>query len=159
MKGSDGDREEEEIDGEGEEEISDERKSGTHEFVRSLMMGKPDEEKENQLEFITESHRPRQYKTWVKELGDTVRDYFWYVLFFLVVFRLYVRGLSVLTLLYVGCNRVFCHAQNMIWSMEVINPDNIEAPKVPSGMTGGVEHDAMLYCVCFFYSCLDLLLD
>lgn len=44
-------------------------------------------------------------------------------------------------------NRIFCHSQNIFWSLEQINPTQIEAPKVPSGMTGGVEYEAMAYCV------------
>lgn len=51
--------------------------------------------------------------------------------------------------------RIFCHAQNLFWSLEQIDPSQIEAPKVPSGMTGGVEYEAMAYCVrlrnAFFY--------
>jgi hypothetical protein len=43
--------------------------------------------------------------------------------------------------------RIFCHSQNLFWSLEQINPNEIEAPKVPSGMTGGVEFEAMAYCV------------
>jgi len=43
--------------------------------------------------------------------------------------------------------RIFCHSDNLFWTLEQINVDQIEAPKVPSGMTGGVEHEAMIYCV------------
>lgn len=47
----------------------------------------------------------------------------------------------------------------MFWSLDQINPDQIEAPKVPSGMTGGVEYEAMSYCVRFivFFRLLFLL--
>lgn len=60
-----------------EVEVSEERKRSTHEFVKSLMMGPPDEKAEQQIEFISSLHRPRLYKVWVTELGDCVRDYFW----------------------------------------------------------------------------------
>lgn len=43
--------------------------------------------------------------------------------------------------------RVFCHSQNAFWSVDHIDQEEIEAPKVPSGMTGGVEYEAMAYCV------------
>lgn len=43
-------------------------------------------------------------------------------------------------------NRIFCHSQNLFWSLEQIDQSQIEAPKVPSGMTGGVEYEAMAYC-------------
>lgn len=43
--------------------------------------------------------------------------------------------------------RVFCHANNLFWTLEQIDAEAVEAPKVPSGMTGGVEYEAMAYCV------------
>lgn len=42
---------------------------------------------------------------------------------------------------------MFCHANNLFWTLEQIDADAVEAPKVPSGMTGGVEYEAMAYCV------------
>jgi hypothetical protein len=44
-------------------------------------------------------------------------------------------------------NRIFCHSQNLFWTFEQLDVDAIEAPKVPSGMTGGVEYEAMAYAV------------
>lgn len=43
--------------------------------------------------------------------------------------------------------RIFCHSQNLFWSLHQLNVEQIEAPKVPSGMTGGVEYEAMSYAV------------
>lgn len=42
---------------------------------------------------------------------------------------------------------MFCHANNLFWTLEQIDAEAVEAPKVPSGMTGGVEYEAMAYCV------------
>lgn len=47
-------------------------------------------------------------------------------------------------------NRIFCHSQNLFWTFEQLDVDAIEAPKVPSGMTGGVEYEAMAYAVSCF---------
>lgn len=46
--------------------------------MRSLLVPDlPDPTKE-QLEFVTQAHRPRVFKAWVGELSDICRDYFWY---------------------------------------------------------------------------------
>ncbi|GAA5948889.1 hypothetical protein JCM3765_003942 [Sporobolomyces pararoseus] len=102
---------------EREEVLTPERVQATHRFVISLMEGPPDEKEEAKVDFIKRSHRPRIFKAWVTEIGDCVRDYFW----------------------------IFCHAQNLFWTFEQLDVDAIEAPKVPSGMTGGVEYEAMAY--------------
>jgi hypothetical protein len=44
-------------------------------------------------------------------------------------------------------DRIFCHSKNRIWRVQALNEEQIEAPKVPGGMTGGVEYEAMEYCV------------
>ncbi|KAI5481888.1 hypothetical protein MNV49_000165 [Pseudohyphozyma bogoriensis] len=93
-----------------------------HELVWSLMLGPPNEKEEAKVDFIQEAHRPRIFKTWVTEIQDCVRDYFW----------------------------IFCHAQNIFWCYERLNPEQIEAPKVPGGMTGGVEFEAMEYATAHF---------
>lgn len=43
--------------------------------------------------------------------------------------------------------RIFCHSQNLYWTFEQLDVEAIETPKVPSGMTGGVEFEAMAYAV------------
>lgn len=43
--------------------------------------------------------------------------------------------------------RIFCHSGNQFGNLDEINEDRIEAPQVPTGMTGGVESEAMIYCV------------
>ncbi|BGP25721.1 GTPase binding protein Rid1 [Rhodotorula toruloides] len=107
---------------EREEVLTPERIQQAHRFVMSLMEGPPNEAEEAKVEFIQAAHKPRIFKAWVKEIADCVRDYFW----------------------------VFCHSNNLFWTLEQIDADAIEAPKVPSGMTGGVEYEAMAYCTAHF---------
>jgi hypothetical protein len=60
--------------GESEESLIDEeRKSRTHDFVRTLLMGPPDE----RSTIMKDAHKERLFKTWLKELSDCLRDYFW----------------------------------------------------------------------------------
>ncbi|GAA6059961.1 hypothetical protein JCM10212_001310 [Sporobolomyces blumeae] len=107
---------------EREEVLTPERILSTHRFVVSLMEGPPDEKEEAKVDFIKQAHRPRMFKAWVSEIADCVRDYFW----------------------------IFCHSQNLFWTFEQLDVDAISAPKVPSGMTGGVEYEAMAYATAHF---------
>jgi len=70
--------------------------------------------------FIESLHRPRIYKSYLQELSDVCRDYFW----------------------------VFCHPNNTIWNLSEVDEGKVEKPKAPGGMTGGVEFEAMSYFVC-----------
>ncbi|KAF9007579.1 armadillo-type protein [Cyathus striatus] len=67
--------------------------------------------------FIESLHRPRIYKTYLQELSDVCRDYFW----------------------------VFCHPNNTIWILSETDETKVEKPRAPGGMTGGVEFEAMGY--------------
>ncbi|KAG6334491.1 hypothetical protein ID866_4602 [Astraeus odoratus] len=67
--------------------------------------------------FIESLHRPRIYKTYLQELSDVCRDYFW----------------------------VFCHPNNTVWNLNEVDEGKVEKPKAPGGMTGGVEFEAMGY--------------
>ncbi|KIY43968.1 hypothetical protein FISHEDRAFT_52044 [Fistulina hepatica ATCC 64428] len=67
--------------------------------------------------FIESLHQPRIYKTYLQELSDVCRDYFW----------------------------VFCHPNNTIWILSKIDEARVEKPRAPGGMTGGVEFEAMGY--------------
>ncbi|KAH0833232.1 armadillo-type protein [Lanmaoa asiatica] len=67
--------------------------------------------------FIESLHRPRIYKSYLQELSDVCRDYFW----------------------------VFCHPNNTIWNLAEVDEGKVEKPKAPGGMTGGVEFEAMGY--------------
>ncbi|GAA5914749.1 hypothetical protein JCM5296_003855 [Sporobolomyces johnsonii] len=107
---------------EREEVLTPERIQQAHRMAVSLMEGPPNEKEEAKVDFIKETHRPRVFKTWVQEIADCVRDYFW----------------------------IFCHSQNLFWTFEQLDVDAIERPKVPSGMTGGVEYEAMAYCTAHF---------
>lgn len=70
-------------------------------------------------EFIESLHVPRVFKTYLQEMSDVCRDYFW----------------------------VFCHPNNTIWVLSETDETRVEKPKAPSGMTGGVEYEAMCYFV------------
>jgi hypothetical protein len=70
-------------------------------------------------EFIDALHRPRIYKSYLQELSDICRDYFW----------------------------VFCHPNNTIWVLADVDEARVEKPRAPGGMTGGVEFEAMSYLV------------
>ncbi|KAH7884372.1 armadillo-type protein [Phlebopus sp. FC_14] len=67
--------------------------------------------------FIESLHRPRVYKSYLRELSDVCRDYFW----------------------------VFCHPNNPVWNLAEVDEGRVEKPKAPGGMTGGVEFEAMGY--------------
>jgi hypothetical protein len=69
--------------------------------------------------FIEVLHTPRIYKTYLGELSDICRDYFW----------------------------VFCHPNNAVWCLGDVDEGKVEAPRAPGGMTGGVEFEAMGYLV------------
>ncbi|KAJ7592936.1 armadillo-type protein [Mycena floridula] len=70
-------------------------------------------------EFIESLHRPRVYKTYLQELSDVCRDYFW----------------------------VFCHPNNKIWLLSETDESRVEKPRAPGGMTGGVEFEAVGYFI------------
>ncbi|KAG5339822.1 hypothetical protein C0989_003504 [Termitomyces sp. Mn162] len=67
--------------------------------------------------FIESLHLPRIYKTYLQELSDICRDYFW----------------------------VFCHPNNTIWMLPETDEAKVEKPRAPGGMTGGVEFEAIGY--------------
>ncbi|KAF7965950.1 hypothetical protein HWV62_40752 [Athelia sp. TMB] len=67
--------------------------------------------------FISSLHTPRIYKTYLQELSDICRDYFW----------------------------VFCHPNNTLWNLHDVDEGKVEKPRAPGGMTGGVEFEAMAY--------------
>lgn len=74
-------------------------------------------------EFIQSLHISRIYKTYLQELSDVCRDYFW----------------------------IFCHPNNTIWTLSETNEGSAEKPRAPGGMTGGVEFEAMQYFVRFAF--------
>ncbi|KAH9473012.1 hypothetical protein Pst134EA_000094 [Puccinia striiformis f. sp. tritici] len=92
----------------------------SHQLLKTLIIGPPDLKNANIVDFVAITHRVRPFKTFVNEFIGVLMDYFW----------------------------VFCHAENQFWDLKKIDQDSIEAPKVPSGMTGGVEYEAMSYCTC-----------
>jgi hypothetical protein len=99
-------------------------------FIRELLLTPapaPAERTSNPVEphaFIDALHRPRIYKTYLQELSDLCRDYFW----------------------------VFCHPNNTVWALTEVDEAKVEKPRAPGGMTGGVEFEAMGYMVCIVSS-------
>ncbi|KIJ51427.1 hypothetical protein M422DRAFT_26843 [Sphaerobolus stellatus SS14] len=97
-------------------------------FIRSLLLTPappPSEAPSTPVsphEFIASLHQPRIYKTYLRELSDICRDYFW----------------------------VFCHPQNTLWNLDVTDEAKVERPRAPGGMTGGVEFEAMGYLTTHF---------
>ncbi|WAQ81621.1 hypothetical protein PtA15_1A963 [Puccinia triticina] len=103
-----------------DEQAAKEPLPSAHHLLRKLIIGPPDLKKANIVDFVALTHRVRPFKTFVTEFIGVLMDYFW----------------------------IFCHAENQFWDLKAIDEETIEAPKVPSGMTGGVEYEAMSYCTC-----------
>ncbi|KAN0065619.1 hypothetical protein ACQY0O_000745 [Thecaphora frezii] len=91
-------------------------------FLLQLMQNPADPAKEQVVDFIKQTHTPRPFKVYLTELASICRDYFW----------------------------IFCHAQNRFWRFEDLDVETIKCPKVPGGMTGGVEFEAMGYLTTHF---------
>ncbi|KAH8117766.1 armadillo-type protein [Phellopilus nigrolimitatus] len=97
-------------------------------FLRTLLLTKAPPPAEipatpvSPHEFIESLHIPRIYKTYLQELSDVCRDYFW----------------------------VFCHPSNTIWVLDETDEKRVERPRAPGGMTGGVEFEAMGYLTTHF---------
>ena len=45
--------------------------------VRDLLAPESEDPTKDHHEFVTRAHRPRVFKSWVQELSDICRDYFW----------------------------------------------------------------------------------
>ena len=88
-------------------------------YLLTLLQNPCDPAKEAVVDFIKQTHAPRPFKTYVTEIAGVCRDYFW----------------------------IFCHSQNLYWRFDELHDkiDSITSPKVPGGMTGGVEFEAMAY--------------
>ncbi|KAE8218706.1 hypothetical protein CF319_g7469 [Tilletia indica] len=89
-------------------------------LVLSLISNPRTPESDAMLDFISASHTPRPFKTYLLEVSGVCRDYFW----------------------------IFCHAQNRYWDLGSVNVGEVESPKVPGGATGSVEFEAMAYLTC-----------
>lgn len=88
-------------------------------LLLTLLHNPRDPNEEALVDFISASHTPRPFKSLVTELLNINRDYFW----------------------------VFCHSSNRFWALRDVNVNEVQGPKVPGGMTGGVEFEAMSYLV------------
>ncbi|KZT67964.1 hypothetical protein DAEQUDRAFT_751505 [Daedalea quercina L-15889] len=67
--------------------------------------------------FIEKIHRPRIFKAYLEEMSNLCRDFFW----------------------------IYCHPANKIWNLDETDEEKAERPRAPSGMSGGVEYEAMCY--------------
>ena len=83
--------------------------------IRRIMTGPADEKVDATLPFMRQFVVEKPLKLWMNELVGVLSDYFW----------------------------IFCHSGNKIWRFEDINEEELAQPKVPGGMTGGVEYEAM----------------
>uniref|UniRef100_V5EWX3 Formin GTPase-binding domain-containing protein n=1 Tax=Kalmanozyma brasiliensis (strain GHG001) TaxID=1365824 RepID=V5EWX3_KALBG len=88
-------------------------------YLIELLQNPSDPAKDSVVDFIKQTHAPRPFKAYVVEISCVCRDYFW----------------------------IFCHSQNFYWRFDELSDkiDSIKGPKVPGGMTGGVEFEAMAY--------------
>ncbi|CDR99391.1 hypothetical protein [Sporisorium scitamineum] len=88
-------------------------------YLLELLQNPSDPAKDSMVDFMKQTHAPRPFKTYILEVSCVCRDYFW----------------------------IFCHSQNFFWRFEELQDkiDSIQGPKVPGGMTGGVEFEAMSY--------------
>lgn len=88
-------------------------------YLLELLQNPSDPAKDAVVDFIKQTHAPRPFKTYIVEIAGVCRDYFW----------------------------IFCHSQNLFWRWDELQDriDSIQGPKVPGGMTGGVEFEAMAY--------------
>lgn len=91
----------------------------SHQMVKSLVMGPPDEAEESRVDFIRQAHRSRRFKKFVIELTGVLSDFFW----------------------------IFAHGSNLFLQFRDLEESKFSAPAVPGGMTAGVEFEAMYYVV------------
>lgn len=100
--------------------VSCDPKTSTSFLILLLLLHNPrTPTQDSLLSFLKEAHAQRPFKTYLTEVAGTCRDYFW----------------------------IFCHSQNRFWRLEDVDVKEVEGPKVPGGMTGGVEFEAMGYLV------------
>ncbi|CEH12965.1 hypothetical protein CBOM_00915 [Ceraceosorus bombacis] len=86
-------------------------------LLLSLVHNEPNPTVETIVHFVRAGHAARPFKAWMSELSGVCRDYFW----------------------------IFCHSQNRFWHLPDVDQKSAAGPKVPGGMTGGVEFEAMGY--------------
>ncbi|KAJ9119640.1 hypothetical protein QFC22_003349 [Naganishia vaughanmartiniae] len=72
-------------------------------------------------DFIAASHKPRIFKTYMKELSQACWDFFW----------------------------IMHYSKNGIWNLADVDPEKIR-PRAPNGASAGVEFEAMRYLTSHF---------
>ena len=73
--------------------------------------------KRNTVDFLQNVHEHRPLRCYVEELHRVCHDFFW----------------------------IFCHEHNQVWDWDNMDQRAAFAPRVPSGMTGSVEWEAIMY--------------
>lgn len=73
--------------------------------------------KHNTVDFLQRVHEHRPLRCYVEELRRVCNDFFW----------------------------IFCHEHNQVWDWDSMDQRAAFAPRVPSGMTGSVEWEAIMY--------------
>ena len=69
------------------------------------------------VDFLQRAHTERPLRRYVAELATVQEEFFW----------------------------IFCHEDNQVWDWDTLDARAAAAPRVPGGMTGGVEWEAMQY--------------
>lgn len=83
------------------------------------------------VEFMLDARKERPWRKVIAEMAQLEGDYFW----------------------------VFGHQNNGYWKLDLINEAAIQKERVPGGMTGGVEYEAMAYFVRLYQACLQRLIS
>lgn len=89
----------------------------SHDLVKMLIQGPPDEKEMSQVNWLASTHRARPFRRWIQELTGVISDFFW----------------------------IFCHSSNTIPAYD--GTSGPPGPQVPGGMSDGVEAIAMRCCV------------
>ncbi len=88
-------------------------------YLLELLQNPSDPTKDCVVDFIKQTHAPSTVQDVCRRAFLRVSGLFW----------------------------IFCHSQNFYWRFDELHDriDSIKGPKVPGGMTGGVEFEAMAY--------------
>lgn len=92
-------------------------------------------------DFIAAAHKPRIFKTYMKELSQACWDFFWLV--HSTIVQLACSSANISELL---CDRIMHYSKNGIWNLADVDQEKIR-PRAPNGASAGVEFEAMRYLV------------
>ena len=86
-------------------------------LVARLLRTPPPASVTAKVDFLQRPHVHRPLRRYMRELQTVCNEFFW----------------------------IFCHENNAVWDWSALDLRSATAPRVPSGMTGSVEHDAIEY--------------